>query len=93
MDEVILKDLEVLACHGVNPEEKVNKQRFIFTAKLSVDFERAAEKDDLSETVSYAAVKKEIKAFCEDNCFDLIETLSSRLAERILKKCPLARRV
>lgn len=93
MDKVILKDFEVLACHGVNPEEKVNKQRFIFTAELSVDFEKAAELDDLNETVSYAAVKKEIKAFCEDNCFDLIETLSARLAERLLKRFPLARRV
>ena len=93
MDKVILKDFEVLACHGVNLEEKVNKQRFVFTAELDVDFERAAERDDLNETVSYAAVKKEIKAFCEDNCFDLIETLCARLAERILKKFPLARRV
>lgn len=93
MDKVILKDFEVLACHGVNPEEKINKQRFIFTAELSVDFESAAETDDLNETVSYAAVKKEIKAFCENNCFDLIETLCSRLAERLLKKFPLARKV
>ncbi|MCM1306022.1 MAG: 2-amino-4-hydroxy-6-hydroxymethyldihydropteridine diphosphokinase [Bacteroides sp.] len=93
MDRIILKDFEVLACHGVNPEEKVNKQRFIFTAELDVDFERAAELDDINETVSYAAVKKAIKAFCEDNCFDLIETLAARLAERLLKDFPLARRV
>lgn len=90
MDKIILKDYEVLACHGVNPEEKVNKQRFIFTAVLDLDFGAAAESDDLNMTVSYAQVKKEIKAFCEGNCFDLIETLSARLAEHILKKFPLA---
>ncbi|MDE6302702.1 MAG: 2-amino-4-hydroxy-6-hydroxymethyldihydropteridine diphosphokinase [Clostridia bacterium] len=93
VDKVILKDFEVLACHGVNPEEKVNKQPFVFTAELSVDFSGAAKDDDLNKTVSYASVKKEIKAFCEDNCFDLIETLASRLAVRILKKFPLAREI
>lgn len=91
MDKIILKDFEVLACHGVNPEEKVNKQRFIFTAVIDADFQRASDGDDIDKTVSYAAVKKEIKAFCEDNCFNLIETLATRLAERILKKFPLAR--
>ncbi len=86
MDKVILKDFEVLACHGVNPEEKNEKQRFVFTAKLSIDISEAAEQDDVNKTVSYADVKKEINAFCEGNCFDLIETLAARLAESILKK-------
>jgi len=93
MDKIILKDFEVLACHGVNPEEKIEKQRFIFTAVLDVDFEEAAETDDLDKTVSYAAVKKAVKAFCEENCFDLIETLASRLAEFLLKRFSLIRSV
>lgn len=93
MDNIILKDFEVLACHGVNPEEKVNEQRFVFTAKLGLDVGAAAESDDLSKTVSYADVKKEIKAFCENNCFDLIETLASKLAVRILKRFPIAREI
>lgn len=93
MDRIILKDFEVVACHGVNPEEKVEPQRFLFTVVLDVDFSDAAANDDLSKTVSYAAVKKAVKAFCEDNCFDLIETLCARLAELLLKQFELARAV
>ena len=90
MDEIILKDFEVLACHGVNPEEKLQKQRFLFTVILQTDFSKAAETDDLEKTISYAAVKKLVKAFCEGNCFDLIETLCSRLAISILKEFEMA---
>ena len=93
MDKIIIENFEVLACHGVNPEEKVNKQRFVFCAILGVDISAAAESDDLNKTVSYATVKKYIQSFCEGNCFDLIETLASRLAEGILKTFPLVREI
>ena len=91
MDKIIIENFEVLACHGVNPEEKFNKQRFVFCAVLGVDIRRAAESDDLNKTVSYAAVKKYIQALCEGRCFDLIETLAARLADGILKAFPLVR--
>ncbi len=93
MDRIIIKDFEVRACHGVNPEEKTEKQRFLFTAIMSVDINEAAERDDLTATVSYAAVKKRIQSFCEGNCFDLIETLAARLAEVILLEFPKVRAI
>ena len=37
MDVITLKDFEVVACHGVNPEEKVNAQRCLFTAEMYTD--------------------------------------------------------
>ena len=86
MDSIILKDFEVLACHGVNPEEKVDKQRFLITAEIVTDFTSASETDDISNTVSYSELKKDIKAFCDENSFNLIETLGVKIAERILKK-------
>lgn len=89
MDRIILKDFEVSACHGVNPEEKVTKQRFLFTVELEYGFEKASETDDINYTVSYADVKKDVKAFCEGNCFNLIETLATRLALLLLKKYPV----
>ncbi len=93
MDVVILKDFEVKACHGVNPEEKVNPQRFLFTAEIFTDFSNCAKSDDLSQTISYSDVKKTLRSFCENNCFDLIETLAVKAAEILLKKYPLASKV
>lgn len=90
MDVITLKDFEVVACHGVNPEEKVNPQRFLFTAEIYTDFSKCAKNDDLTQTISYSAVKKTLRSFCENNCFDLIETLAKRSASLLLKTYPLA---
>ena len=69
MNKIILKDFEVKACHGCNPEEKRNPQRFLFTAEIFYDFSQAAKNDDLTKTISYSDVKKTLKSFCENNCF------------------------
>ena len=56
MNKIILKDFEVKACHGCNPEEKTNPQRFLFTAEVFYDFSQAAKNDDLTKTISYSDV-------------------------------------
>ena len=88
MNKIILAGLEVVAYHGCNPEEKIAPQRFVFTAEIFYDFSEAAKFDDLAKTISYSDVKKTLKSFCENNCFDLIETLATRSAELLLKKYP-----
>lgn len=90
MGKVILKDFEVLACHGVNAEEKIVPQRFLITVELTLDVAPAAKEDDLTKTVSYAKVKKLVKRFTEENTFDLIETLADRLAQNILNEFAVA---
>lgn len=87
---IILKDYEVVACHGVNPEEKVNPQRFLFTVKVDTDFARAKATDNLDNTVSYSAVKKVVKRVAEGDSFDLIETLAYTVAKSVLLAFPLA---
>lgn len=87
---IILKDYEVVACHGVNPEEKVNPQRFLFTVKVDTDFARAKATDNIDNTVSYSAVKKVVKRVAEGDSFDLIETLAYTVAKSVLLAFPLA---
>ena len=91
--KIILKDYEVVACHGVNPEEKVNPQRFLFTVEVGTDFKLAEESDNLDNTVSYSAVKKVVKKIAEDNTFDLIEKLAYTVAKGVLLSFPLAESV
>ncbi len=93
MDIITLKDYEIVACHGVNAEEKVNSQRFLVTVKVFCDVEESAKSDCVDKTVSYSDVKKVIKAFFENNCFDLIETLAVRSAYLLLKKFDRAQEV
>ncbi len=93
MEKVILKDFEVCACHGVNAEEKINPQRFLITTIVYLDFEECAKFDNVDKTVSYSALKKDIKFFFEQNCFNLIETLAVRCSQMLLKKYALAKRM
>ncbi len=92
-DEIILKDLEVSACHGVNAEEKVKPQRFLISVTVYADIRAAAKSDNVDDTVSYSAVKKVVKSFVEENCFDLIETLAAGIAKLVLRKFSLAKGV
>ncbi len=89
-DKIIVENYEVVATHGVNPEEKINPQRFWISLELATDFQAAAKNDDLNKTTSYATVCKRIKSFFCDNCFDLIETLAVGSARLLLKEFPLS---
>ena len=92
-DKIVLKDLEAVACHGVNPEEKVRPQRFLISVMIYADIRAAAKSDNVDDTVSYSAVKKVVKSFVEENSFDLIETLAAGMAKLLLQKFPLAKGV
>ena len=85
---ILIDGYELTGCHGVNPEEKVEPQRFVFSAQLDFDLTEAAEIDDVDKTVSYAAVCKVIKAFFGESSRDLVETLALGAARRIMLAFP-----
>lgn len=89
-DEILIENYEVVCCHGVNPEEKVDPQRFWVSMRVYTDFSSAAKTDDVDQTISYSAVCKYIKSFLSENCFNLLETIATRLAEGALEKFPKA---
>ncbi len=86
---ILIENYEVTTCHGVNPEEKVEPQRFLISAKLSLDVSTAAKTDDIDKTVSYSAVCKLIKAFFLQESRNLLEYLALNTAKLILKKYPV----
>ena len=93
MDKIIIENYEVVALHGVNPEEKVNPQRFLISCEIESEFSQCAKSDDINKTASYSAVCKMIKAFVGESSFDLIETIATLLATKILKSFPTVKGV
>lgn len=89
MDKIIIENYEVVALHGVNPEEKVNPQRFLISCEIESDFSLCSKNDDINQTASYSAVCKMIKSFVGENSFDLIETIAVGLAKKILIAFPV----
>ena len=88
MDRINIKNLEVIARHGVLPEEKVIGQKFLVSAALHMDLRSAGKSDDFTKTLDYAEICCSIKAFIKDNRFSLIETVAERLAAMLLTEYP-----
>lgn len=69
-----LRGLEVFGYHGVLEHEKAYGQIFLFDCSYQVE---ASTKDDLSTTVSYAAVADLIAVTAKANTYELIESLAT----------------
>ncbi|AZA77895.1 dihydroneopterin aldolase [Chryseobacterium sp. G0186] len=54
MSKIYLEDLKIYAYHGVLPEENIIGTYYILNAELHTDLWKAAESDDLNDTISYA---------------------------------------
>ena len=75
-NKILIRGLEVNACHGVLEEEKVTPQPFIFDADLYTDFYAAAKSDDINATVNYAKACDILVETATANSYKLIETLA-----------------
>jgi dihydroneopterin aldolase len=69
-----LKGLEVFGYHGVLQHEKDFGQIFLIDCRYQVEAEA---EDQLSSTVSYAAIADLLHVTATSNRFDLIESLAS----------------
>jgi 7,8-dihydroneopterin aldolase/epimerase/oxygenase len=92
-DEVFLEGLQFYAYHGVNPEERVQGQRFLVDVSLAADLREAGRSDDLNRTVSYSDAFKLIRAIVEGEPKDLIEAVAEEIADQLLEAFPRARSV
>lgn len=91
--KIILSDLRIFACHGVNPEEKQFGQSFFADVEMTVDFAGAVQDDDIAKTVSYAQVAKTLKKVLTQERFDLIEKAADTAASAVLCTYPAVQKV
>lgn len=91
MDKILIRGLEVSACHGVKDFEKIQPQSFIFDADLYCDFFAAATGDDLEHTINYSTASKIIASVARNNCFNLIEKLAYECAYAVMDATPANR--
>jgi dihydroneopterin aldolase len=54
--DIFIEELEVYGHHGVGREEKVLGQRLLYDVRLTIDDCRAAQTDQVSDTVDYTEV-------------------------------------
>lgn len=84
-DRIELKGLELYGYHGVFAEEKSEGQPFIIDITCWLDYSEAAAGDDLTKTVNYAELAEVAAAIVEGPSRDLIETVSTEIAESTMR--------
>lgn len=88
MDKILIRGLEIEACHGVKDFEKREPQPFVFDADIYADFSRAYSSDDIADTVNYSSVCKIIGRIARENTFNLIEKLAYECAYAVMEELP-----
>lgn len=83
-----LKDVQFDCIVGVLPYERQNEQPIVLNLTLWLDFTKAAETENLNESVDYAKLAEELKEFIRLSCFKLVETLVVKTAEYVLEHNP-----
>lgn len=70
--------------HGVNDEETKLGQRFRVELSVWLDLSRAANTDNVENTVSYAGLYKLVRAEVEGTPSKLLEHLAGRILDAVL---------
>ena len=89
-DRIFLRGLQVECIIGFIEWERRIKQTVVIDIELPVDCARAAETDEVANTVDYKRVAKRIIGFVETSEFKLVETLAHRIAMIVIEEFQLA---
>ena len=84
MDKIFLSQLGVECIVGIWEWERRVKQTVIIDVELAADIRRAAASDRIEDTIDYKRVAKRLLAFVGDSQFQLVETLTERIAQLIV---------
>ena len=85
MDKISVRGLKIFAYHGVNEEEKIDGQNFVFDIDAFVDISVPCKTDDVEDTVSYAKIIKETTKIFTSQKDDLLERAAQRVADGLFE--------
>jgi dihydroneopterin aldolase len=86
MDIIFIRDLRIDTVIGIYDWERSIRQTLSFDLEMATDIARAADSDQIDDTLNYKAVAKRIIAFVEASEFQLVETLAERVAELVTEE-------
>ena len=84
---IFLDEVRFHAFHGVMPQERAVGADFTVWLKVGYDFVKAAENDDLTDTISYADLYEVVKAEMEKPS-QLLEHVALRIVKAVAARWP-----
>lgn len=83
-DEITLTGVRATGYHGVYEHERSEGQEFLVDTTLFLDIARAAETDEVTDTVHYGQIAERIVAIIEGEPVNLLERLAQLIADALL---------
>lgn len=80
-DRITLTGLRVRGHHGVFDHERRDGQDFVVDVTVWIDLNKAAETDDLTQTLHYGELAQRVADIVSGEPRDLIETVAAEIAE------------
>lgn len=88
-DLVFIEDLRIQTVIGVFDWEREITQTISLDLKMAYDISKAAETDEIADTLDYKAVSKRLIQFVESSEFQLVEALAEHCARIVLEEFPV----
>lgn len=85
MDKILLSGLVFFGRHGCFAAERELGQNFVVDVELEIDLQRAAQTDDLADTVDYVSIYNRAKAVIEGPSAALLEHLAAQIGDFALE--------
>lgn len=79
MDIVFIRDLQVETVIGIYDWERKIKQIISLDIDMATDIQKAANSDNIDDTLSYKTVAKRLIAFVEESEYELVEALAENI--------------
>lgn len=86
VDKIFIKNLQVETVIGIYDWEKKIRQTISLDIEMATDIRKAADSDDIADTVNYKSLSKRLVAYISASRFELVETLAEKVAEIILNE-------
>jgi len=84
MDIIFLKRLEIETVIGIYDWERKIKQTVVLDIEMATDIKKAAASDHIDDTLDYKSVAKRLIQYVGEAKFELVETLTEKIAEIIM---------
>ena len=83
-DTIFLGGLTAECIIGIWDWERKVRQKVVIDLEMAADIRRAAASDHIDDTLDYKRVSKRLQQFIEQSQFQLVETLTDRIAQLVI---------
>jgi dihydroneopterin aldolase len=84
MDKIFIRELTIDCVVGIWDWERRVTQKVVIDLEMATDIRKAAASDHIDDTIDYKRVSKRLIAFVSESQFQLVETLTERIAQLIV---------